>query len=102
MGDPLMRIAVSGTHAVGKSTLIEELAARLLDHSVVEEPYYLLEEDGYEFSVPPTLDEFRLQLRRSIACLATKQRNVLFDRCPLDFLGYLATLPDSSYFDPEP
>src|SRR4028119_353553 len=45
-----MRIAVSGTHAAGKSTLVAELSALLPDHAVVDEPYHLLAEDGHEFA----------------------------------------------------
>ncbi|WNG14975.1 hypothetical protein [Cystobacter fuscus] len=40
-----MRIAVTGTHWVGKSTLLEELGERLTEYRVVDEPYHLLEEE---------------------------------------------------------
>lgn len=36
-----MRIAVSGSHRTGKSTLIAELAALLPGYSTVDEPYCL-------------------------------------------------------------
>lgn len=98
-----MRIAVTGTHRVGKSTLIESLEERLPDYRVVDEPYLLLEEDGYEFASPPCLEDFIEQLRRSMDLLKDEEgaRNVLFDRCPLDFLGYLLTHEDSASFDQE-
>jgi predicted ATPase len=98
-----MRIAVTGTHRVGKSTLIEALEDRLAGYRVVDEPYLLLEEDGYEFASPPCLDDFLEQLRHSLELLEDDQgaSNVLFDRCPVDFLGYLLTHEDSPSFDLE-
>jgi deoxyadenosine/deoxycytidine kinase len=77
-----MRIAVTGTHRVGKSTLIEALAERLAEYRVVDEPYLLLEEEGYEFASPPCLEDFLEQLRRSLELLedAEGARNALFDR----------------------
>ncbi|WPB81332.1 AAA family ATPase [Archangium violaceum] len=98
-----MRIAVTGTHRVGKSTLIEELEEQLAEYRVIDEPYHLLEEEGYEFASPPCLEDFLEQLRRSMELLEEEgsARNVLFDRCPLDFLGYLLTHEDSDSFDVE-
>ncbi|OJT26601.1 hypothetical protein BO221_00715 [Archangium sp. Cb G35] len=98
-----MRIAVTGSHRVGKSTLIEELEERLAEYRVVDEPYHLLEEEGYEFASPPCLEDFLEQLRRSMELLEDEEgtRNVLFDRCPLDFLGYLLTHEDSDSFELE-
>lgn len=98
-----MRIAVTGTHRVGKSTLIEALEDRLAEYRIVDEPYLLLEEEGYEFASPPCLEDFLDQLRRSMELLEDEEgaRNVLFDRCPLDFLGYLLTHEESDSFDLE-
>jgi predicted ATPase len=98
-----MRIAVSGTHRAGKSTLIEDLAERLTQYQVVDEPYHLLEEEGYEFASPPGLEDFLEQLRRSMELLEDegRARNVLFDRCPIDFLGYLLTHEEADSFDLE-
>lgn len=98
-----MRIAVTGTHRVGKSTLIEALEERLEGYRTVDEPYLLLEEEGYAFASPPSLDDFLEQLRRSMELLEDVEgtRNVLLDRCPLDFLGYLLTHEDSEAFDLE-
>jgi predicted ATPase len=42
-----MRIAFSGSHRVGKSTLVDRIAEALPTYTAVEEPYYLLEEEGY-------------------------------------------------------
>lgn len=96
-----MRIAVSGTHFSGKSTLVEELSVALPGYSTVEEPSYLLEEEGYEFADPPSVEDFELQLARSITSLEARESNVIFDRCPADFLGYLLTHPDAEAFELE-
>ena len=96
-----MRIAVSGAHFTGKTTLVEGLSKALPKHSVVEEPYRLLEEEGYEFAEMPSIEDFELQLERSIGCLEEGGANVIFDRCPADFLGYLLTHDDAESFDLE-
>jgi hypothetical protein len=96
-----MRIAVSGTHFSGKSTLVEELSTALPEYSTVDEPYYLLEEEGHEFAEPPSVEDFELQLERSIQNLEARESNVIFDRCPADLLGYLLTHPDAEAFDLE-
>lgn len=96
-----MRIAISGSHLVGKTTLAEALADALPQHELVPEPYYLLEEDGHEFAEMPSLDDFELQLERSIQCVQESGPDVVFDRCPLDILGYLVTHRDAEAFQPE-
>ncbi|MBN9684741.1 MULTISPECIES: AAA family ATPase [unclassified Corallococcus] len=97
-----MRIAMSGTHRVGKSTLIEDLGDDLPEYRAVDEPYHLLEEEGYAFASPPGLEDFVEQLRRSLDLLEEEDtRNILFDRCPLDFLGYLLAHEDADAFDVE-
>jgi predicted ATPase len=85
-----MRIAISGTHRTGKSTLVAALSERLPDYDAVEEPYALLEEDGHAFAHPPTVEDFVAQLERSIAELCASGKNRLFDRSPVDFLAYMA------------
>lgn len=88
-----MRLGISGSHATGKSTLAAELREGLPGYAFVEEPYYQLLEEGHEFGVKPTIDDIELQLRRSIDVLGTRaERNVVFERCPVDFLGYLIAL----------
>jgi hypothetical protein len=85
-----MRVGVSGAHGTGKTTLVEELCGRLTDHVPIDEPYVLLEEEGYEFEYPPSIDDYRAQLRRSLLELGSPATSVVFDRTPLDFLAYLA------------
>jgi hypothetical protein len=85
-----MRIGISGTHGTGKTTLAESLCAHLPGHITAEEPYYLLEEEGYEFGFPPTPDDYRALLARSLRCLSDPLPGIVFDRTPLDYLAYLA------------
>jgi hypothetical protein len=87
-----MRLGVSGTHGVGKTTLVEDLGERLGDHLIVPEPLYALEEEGYHFNIPPAAADYRAQLRRSLLLLSQPDHNIIFDRTPLDFLAYLAVL----------
>ena len=96
-----MRIAISGAHFTGKSTLVEGLSNALPKYSAVEEPYRLLEEEGYEFTEMPSVEDFELQLERSIGCLEESGADVIFDRCPADFLGYLLTHSEAELFDLE-
>lgn len=93
-----MRIAVSGSHRVGKTTLAEALADALPSHELVPEPYYLLEEDGYEFPEMPSIEDFEHQLERSLQCIHESGPDTIFDRCPLDIIGYLVTHQDAGAF----
>ena len=96
-----MRIAVCGTHATGKSTLVAALADALPGHMVVPEPYEILEERGYAFAHPPTLDDYVVQMRQSLLSLRRKSPNLIFERCPLDLVAYILASPDADRFDPE-
>ncbi len=96
-----MRIAVSGTHCAGKTTLVEELSRALPAYEVVDEPYYLLVEEGHDFEEMPSFEDFELQLERSIECIAGCEGDSIFDRCPMDFLAYLVTHRESERFDIE-
>ena len=96
-----MRIAISGTHITGKSTLAAALAARLPGHTVVPEPYDLLAGRGYEFADPPEVEDYIIQLRQSLIGLRRPSPDRIFDRCPLDFLGYISASPDGGRFELE-
>jgi hypothetical protein len=56
-------------------------------------------EDGYEFVQPPTLEDFQSQLEYSLALMEAKNSKVIFDRCPLDFIGYILTHSDAGAFE---
>lgn len=86
-----MRIAVTGTHRVGKTSLVEALAEKL-GYASVPEPYRLLEDEGVEID-GVSVEDFEMQLEKSIDVLAeTEGDDVVFDRCPLDFVAYLRAL----------
>jgi hypothetical protein len=86
-----MRVGISGTHGTGKTTLAEELCAHLPGHMTADEPYYLLEDEGYEFGFPPSLEDYRALLARSVQSLtAPLLPGIIFDRTPLDYLAYMA------------
>ena len=86
-----MRIAISGTHFIGKSTFIDDFLKIHPDYIHEIEPYYQLqEEQNIEFSEDPTLEFLLEQLDYSITRLNdfSNQPNVIFDRCPIDFVAY--------------
>ena len=88
-----MRVAVSGTHGSGKTTLVEDFVAAHPAYAWEAEPYVVLSEAGIAFSDPPTVEDYREQLGHSLATLRDDARpDVVFDRCPIDFLAYLAVV----------
>lgn len=84
-----MRIAIAGTHAAGKSTLAADVARALPLYRVVEEAYYQLDAEGHLFADPPSLEDFEVQLQRSLRCVREERGDVIFDRSPADYLAYL-------------
>ncbi len=91
-----MRIAISGTHFSGKTSLIEVLSSKLNRYEVFEEPYLILEESGYDFSDPPTIEDFEKQLECSVELIEEAPKNAIFDRSPFDFLAYAQVLSENS------
>jgi len=86
---------VSGTHGVGKSTLIEEFLREYPAYVHEPEPYAMLVEDyGEEFSAEPCVEDFLRQLEFNLERLGqhAADEKVIYERCPLDFLAYLAAL----------
>jgi len=92
-----MKIAVSGTHCSGKSTLIDAFLLAHTDFAHEPEPYAVLQEDyGECFAAEPLADDFYRQLEFNIDrlhCYAPGQQ-VIYERCPIDFLAYLLALDD--------
>ncbi len=84
-----MRIAFTGTHRVGKTSLAEAIATQLPGYVLQQEPYRQLEEQGYLFSEIATIDDYITQFSLAIEQTEAAGENVLFDRCPLDLLAYI-------------
>lgn len=84
-----MRIAVTGTHQVGKTTLAEAIADALSGHDLVEEPYHDMAADGHVFLHPPTVEDFEDQLEHALLAMTEDRADVVFDRCALDLMAYL-------------
>lgn len=84
-----MKIAVTGAHRVGKTTLVENLQESLPEYLIKQEAYYDLEERGHVFSEIPDPEDYLLQLEHSIEQISSVENNVIFDRCPMDMLAYI-------------
>ena len=90
-----MRIAVSGTHGVGKSTLVDEFLRVHPEFVHEPEPYTVMVEDfGEEFSAEPCVEDFVRQLEFNVDRLHQHApgENVIYERCPVDFLAYIHAL----------
>jgi hypothetical protein len=103
-----LKIAVSGTHRIGKTTLTEAFAEARPEYRVECEPYVALVNDyGEDFGDDVAFESFERQLRYHcdrVVALATEP-NVVFDRCAADLLAYMkaaagnlgdATLPEEA------
>lgn len=84
-----MKIAITGTHKVGKTTLAEKLYENFPDYEYYLEPYFELEETGYLFPEIPTADDYLAQLEYSIKQVDRSGNNAIFDRCPVDLFAYI-------------
>lgn len=91
-----MRIAVSGTHCIGKTTFIEDFIKAHPEYKYEAEPYHQLES-----VLEPSLDSFIEQLDYSIEMLNThvNESNIIFDRCPVDFLAYAMCTLEQEHID---
>jgi hypothetical protein len=87
-----MRIAVSGTHSVGKSTLVADIRQQFGEFVHEEEPYRALR-DFY----PIKFGKESTRYCNGIQCFYNISRvqqygssrdHVIFDRCPVDYLAY--------------
>lgn len=92
-----MRIAVSGTHCSGKSTLVADFL-KVHEKFVHEpEPYEWLQElYGETFADRPTVDDFYRQLEVSVERLCSYPSNADFiaERSPIDFVAYILAIAD--------
>ncbi|KAF2340856.1 AAA family ATPase [Flavobacterium tistrianum] len=93
-----MRIAILGAHLVGKTTLAEKLYESFPDYEFYPEPYLELQEMGFDFSEEPTADDYVIQLEYSIKQIMRSNRDAIFDRCPIDLLGYALAVDNTLNF----
>lgn len=92
-----MRVAISGTHYCGKSTLIDAFLSSHDTYSHEPEPYEALQDlYGEDFGAEPGADEFFRQLEYQVERLQEYSAGdrVIFERGPADFLAYLLALDD--------
>jgi hypothetical protein len=90
-----MRIAVSGTHCSGKTTLVEDFLQRHPEYVHEPEPYeWLAEARGVSFSAELSSGDVWQQLEISVERLSAHASgsNVIAERSPVDFLAYLEAL----------
>jgi AAA domain len=88
-----MRVAVSGTHCSGKSTLIDAFLSAHAEYVYEPEPYEALNEG---FGAEPSAEDFFRQLEYNIERLHQYRSGdrVIFERSPADFVAYLLALED--------
>jgi hypothetical protein len=92
-----MRVAISGTHCCGKSTLIDEFLLVHPEYNHEPEPYAVFEEDyGEMLAAEPSADDFYRQLEFMVERLQSYQPGdqVIFERSPVDFVAYMLALDD--------
>jgi hypothetical protein len=99
-----MRIAVTGTHGSGKTTLIEDFVEAHPDYEPEEEPYWGLAQRGIPFSDGPSLPDLEEQLAASAELILARAEDpqVIFDRSPIDFIAYLEVIGERAGIDWSP
>ena len=88
-----MRVAVSGSHSVGKSTLIAGFLGRHPEYAHEPEAFEVLADDiELAESGAPTHDGLLLLLNYTLAALDSRaaEARVMFERSPVDYLAYAA------------
>lgn len=86
------RIAITGSHQVGKTTLAELLHEELPGHTLHIEPYLYLEQSGHVFDQTPRTEDFLFQLDYALKLFSQADDPCIFDRSPLDLLAYVYAL----------
>ena len=92
-----MRIAISGTHCCGKSTLINEFLGAHPDFAHEPEPYEALQEEhGETFTAEVCAEDFYRQLEYNLSRLRHYGPSdlVIYERSPADFVAYMLALVD--------
>jgi hypothetical protein len=88
-----MRVAVSGSHNTGKSTLIAAFIQRRPEYVHEPEAYETLADDiALDASEGPTPDGLESLLQYTVSAVATHAAGtcVVFERSPVDYLAYAA------------
>ena len=88
-----MRIAISGAHSQGKSTLVWDWVKRHPDYIREEEPFRALHSEGYpiRFRQECTRLDNGIQLYYNLSRLHRYHHSsdsVIFDRSPVDYVAY--------------
>jgi hypothetical protein len=89
----LVRVAVSGSHGTGKSTLIAAFLERRPGYVYEPEAYEALADDvALTFSEGPTSDGLEALLQYTVSAVADHAAGacVVFERSPVDYLAYAA------------
>ena len=89
-----MRIAITGTHGSGKSTLIGDFLESHGGYLHHREPYWELAEQGIAFAATPNVADMEEQLEHSVTTIlgTAEAADAIYDRCPVDFIAYLEVL----------
>jgi len=88
-----VRVAVSGSHSVGKSTLVAAFLSHHPEYAHEPEAFEVLADDvELAESGAPMPDGLRLLLNYTLAALDSRaaQARVMFERSPVDYLAYAA------------
>ena len=91
-----MRIAISGTHGCGKSTLIDEFLSTHSEFKAEPEAYAAMEDRGETFSAEPSADDFVRQLEYCVNRMNQfgPGEHVILERSPADYIAYLLALEE--------
>lgn len=90
-----MRVAVSGTHRTGKSTLIAAFLERRPEYVYEPEAYEALADDiALTDSEGPTPEGLQSLLEYTVAAVTSVEPGacVVFERSPVDYLAYAAAI----------
>ncbi len=60
---------------------------------------FVIEKEGHDCGKLPTLEDFEVQLARSLQLVNEQHGNVIFDRCPLDFVAYARCVAEAESFN---
>jgi hypothetical protein len=99
-----MRIAVTGTHGSGKTTLIDDFVDAHPDYEREQEPYWAMVQSGIPFADGVSMADLEEQLAASVKLILghADSPDVIFDRCPIDFIAYLEVVGEQGGTEWEP